>query len=80
MATLIAVHEIVFADYPQGYMGSESDTEGIAHSPDEMAAALKEFADSTVDAELVFTTNDGAKLYLLRQDGMLFMRSEHLDE
>ncbi len=80
MAILIAVQEIVFARYPQGYEKRECDVEGIAYNPEEMEEALKEFVNCSMDAELKLTTTDGAEFYLLRQYGMLFMRSKNLDE
>ncbi len=71
---------MMFTNYPKGYERHECSVLGFAYTPVELAGALKEFANSTVDALLSFTTNDGAKLYLLREKGLLFIRSEGLDE
>lgn len=82
MAEVLVVPKATYIQYRK-VDGEAANEELVALGPHAVAHVLKLFASSTDDGELTLKADGGPEagvLYLVRKNGLLFMRSRNLDE
>lgn len=82
MAEYSVVPRAIYTQYKQAD-GEDASEEFAVRGPNAVAHLLKLFANATDDGELMLEVDGGADngaVFLMRKDGILFMRSRNLDE